>query len=666
MLIRRKTSLISTFFLLGTGATLGAIVEGGVEPGRPWPLPITINLTSSFAEYRAGHLHAGLDIKTYGREGVRCIAIGNGYVSRLRSSPDGYGKAVYLTLDGGEIAVYAHLSEFSPQLERALYEAQKEENRYRVDVYFDRDRFPVKQGDVLAYTGRTGASAPHLHFEFRDGDQNPVNPLSHGWSLEDKQAPGVRGAVWVPLGAESRIDGACRARDVEVQRVGPDTYAVVDTVRIRGPVGVGAHIVDRLNGTSGRLAPYRVELSVDGVMITSVQMERFSYGHTGEVELAYDMERVRRYNRHYLLLFRREGESLWNREFRGGGVIDPARLENGGARAHTAVVRAIDRAGNVSVTMIPFVSDDGGPGAPGSTAGDGGPDGCYFFGDLMSVEKTALVPERGAARASSRDRLQLAFRVDDLPGGTMQLTPAGTGRVFHVFAVHGGESIVGDVASLGAGVSTNERSLYASAFLYLSAWPHEAAPSAELQSIVSPVEVGPTSLVFKRSAGLRMALDGKADGREAVYRLDERKKEWSYNQSRVRGDTVYTSIRSPGVYGVFVDAEAPRIAELSLAKRKSYATGEALPEIVIALVDEGSGIDPDLSEVRLNGERQVARWDGFAKKMFVLLREPVPEGAYEVSVVAVDRAGNRAIRQSRIELSSHSGGIGEETEDNAQ
>jgi hypothetical protein len=315
MFIRRNSCLISGVFLLLVLALWRAAPAPASDPvqARPWPLPIAINLTSSFAEYRAGHLHAGLDIKTYGKEGVPCIAVGDGHISRLRASPDGYGKAVYLTLEGGEIAVYAHLSEFSPALEQALYEEQKKENGYRVDVYFDGDRFPVTEGEVLAYTGRTGASAPHLHFEFRDKDQNPVNPLSHGWTLKDNQAPGIRGVVWIPLDTRSRIDGVCRARDVEVKRTGPGTFVAVDTVHVRGRVGIGAHIVDRLNGTSGKLAPFRVELTVDGVLFTSIEMERFSYGHTGEVELAYDMERVRRSNRHYLLLFRREGESLWNR-----------------------------------------------------------------------------------------------------------------------------------------------------------------------------------------------------------------------------------------------------------------------------------------------------------------------------------------------------------------
>jgi hypothetical protein len=49
--------------------------DASADEPRLWPLGITINLTSSFGEYRSGHLHAGLDIKTHGKEGVPCRAV---------------------------------------------------------------------------------------------------------------------------------------------------------------------------------------------------------------------------------------------------------------------------------------------------------------------------------------------------------------------------------------------------------------------------------------------------------------------------------------------------------------------------------------------------------------------------------------------------------------
>ncbi|UCE08247.1 MAG: M23 family peptidase, partial [bacterium] len=75
-----------------------------------WPTDASQYLTSSFAEYRPGHFHAGIDIKTWGRIGHKVFAIRDGYIMRIGVSPFGYGKVLYQKLDTGVIAVYAHLS----------------------------------------------------------------------------------------------------------------------------------------------------------------------------------------------------------------------------------------------------------------------------------------------------------------------------------------------------------------------------------------------------------------------------------------------------------------------------------------------------------------------------------------------------------------------------
>ncbi len=81
-----------------------------------WPTDAGRVMTSSLGEYRSGHFHMGLDFKTWGREGYRVFAIEDGWISRIKTSPFGYGKALYLQLDDGRLVVYAHLSRFTPRL----------------------------------------------------------------------------------------------------------------------------------------------------------------------------------------------------------------------------------------------------------------------------------------------------------------------------------------------------------------------------------------------------------------------------------------------------------------------------------------------------------------------------------------------------------------------
>ncbi|MEJ2721695.1 MAG: M23 family metallopeptidase, partial [bacterium] len=387
---------------VGPATILGA--GGGGRPPRPWPLDIPIHLSSSFGEYRTGHLHAGVDIRTFGREGVPCRAVGDGWISRLRSSPFGYGQALYLTLDTGETVVYAHLSEFSPPLDSVICAAQQAAGRYRVDIYRDRGEIPVRAGEILGYTGRTGSAAPHLHFEVRDGSQNPVDPLSVGWELEDGECPRIYGVGWVPIAPSARIGGVCAPVYEKLEKIGASRFAARDTIRLEGRVGLSARIVDRLGPSSGKLAPYRVELLVDDRLVAAVELKSFTYEHTREVELAYDMERARAAGLHYLFLFERDGETLWNRFFENGGVIDTDSLTAG---VHTAVVRAIDRGGNISTATLPFAAGARPPVRavqPVEQVAGGELPGCFFLDGLFTVKGDVVAGESPPTRETPEEK----------------------------------------------------------------------------------------------------------------------------------------------------------------------------------------------------------------------------------------------------------------------
>ena len=83
------------------------------------PLDITLVVSGTFAELRSNHFHSGLDLKTKGTEGLSLRTAAAGYVSRIKISRYGYGKALYITHPNGYTTVYAHLQKFSPSIEAA-------------------------------------------------------------------------------------------------------------------------------------------------------------------------------------------------------------------------------------------------------------------------------------------------------------------------------------------------------------------------------------------------------------------------------------------------------------------------------------------------------------------------------------------------------------------
>ena len=149
-----------------------------------------IDLSSGYGDYRSGgRFHVGLDLRTGGQIGAKVYSPVDGHVWRVRMSYRGYGKGLYLKGDDGPIYVFGHLSGFNETIQRAVTDEQFRQKRYFVDLQFPADSIPVKAGQLIAYSGQTGAGGPHLHFEKRTGDNIPLNPFNHGFRLGDRTPP---------------------------------------------------------------------------------------------------------------------------------------------------------------------------------------------------------------------------------------------------------------------------------------------------------------------------------------------------------------------------------------------------------------------------------------------------------------------------------------------
>lgn len=179
------TIIIVALLLSFTFREDSAYPQGYFSP----PVSGVMHLSGTFGELRPGHFHAGIDIK--GSVGDAILAAAEGYVSRVTVSPDGYGKALYLSHPNGYTTVYAHLAHFSPELEAFAKSHQYAEESYSVALQPEDGQFPLKKGDVIGAMGMTGHSfGPHLHFEVRDkeGEIN-INPLNFGLPVSDSQPP---------------------------------------------------------------------------------------------------------------------------------------------------------------------------------------------------------------------------------------------------------------------------------------------------------------------------------------------------------------------------------------------------------------------------------------------------------------------------------------------
>ena len=56
------------------------VINGIQAQNYLWPTNASNYMSSSFCEFREGHYHSGIDIKTWMQEGYECYAIEDGYI----------------------------------------------------------------------------------------------------------------------------------------------------------------------------------------------------------------------------------------------------------------------------------------------------------------------------------------------------------------------------------------------------------------------------------------------------------------------------------------------------------------------------------------------------------------------------------------------------------
>ena len=272
---------------------LFSLVAGAQAPNVPTdyfddPLQVPLVLSGTFGELRSNHFHSGLDIKTQQREGLPVFASAEGFVSRINVAHYGYGKALYIQHPNGYTTVYAHLKNFSPRIEEYIKKLQYQKESYEVEVYPNASELPIERGEIVANSGNTGGSGgPHLHFEIRDGEQRPMNPMMFGIDLEDTRAPIVSGVYVYPSGEESHVNGSAQRQKLRLIPQQDGSFRA-EKIEACGEIGFGINTVDQLNAAPNQNGVYRIETSANGEKLFQANFERFSFAETRHLNQLID------------------------------------------------------------------------------------------------------------------------------------------------------------------------------------------------------------------------------------------------------------------------------------------------------------------------------------------------------------------------------------------
>jgi len=311
------------------------------------PLKIPLVLAGSFGELRAGHFHSGIDIKTQGSIGKKVYAPADGYVSRIKVSPWGYGNALYIKHPNGYTTVYAHLNRYMDTIADLVYAKQYRTKSYAVEIFPKAGSIKIKKGQVIAHTGNSGSSGgPHLHFEIRNSAEEPINPLLFGIKIADHQYPSIR---------KFRIynlfeNGSTKFNEYQITQKGKSVkLKVSDTILIHAdkfyPAVEG---FDRWDAAVNKNGYYKLEYYFDDILFFQFIADKLVFSQKRYINTYIDYAEYKKNKVRFQRSYIEENTKLRNTK----NNIDNGVISLSDDKAHSLKIIAEDFNGQRSILKI--------------------------------------------------------------------------------------------------------------------------------------------------------------------------------------------------------------------------------------------------------------------------------------------------------------------------
>ena len=272
------------------------------------PIDAPFDLSGTFGEFRS-RFHTGIDFKSRGVQGQKVFSIEDGFVSRIEVNNYGYGKVIYIDHSNGYTSVYAHLRNFSPELNNYIKSELYKSKKNSIKKFPKKNEFIISKGSLIGYSGNTGRSfGPHLHFEIRETkNQDAINPLMFNYKYVDQERPIIRGLYII--NEDNSLVKKLPVRK-KISKLNDSTY-ISDIIGYNGKIGVGLDIYDiQYKNLYNQNGIYKVELFIDSILSYSYQMNKIKFSENHFKKIMYDYQSLIERNKKVLKIYTPRNSNL--------------------------------------------------------------------------------------------------------------------------------------------------------------------------------------------------------------------------------------------------------------------------------------------------------------------------------------------------------------------
>lgn len=578
-----------------------SFVAKGQDSIYLWPTNSGKFLSSTFGETRSAHFHAGLDIKTWGREGYKVFASRDGYLSKLIITNQGYGKAIYLKHFDGTYTVYAHLQRFNSEYQAIADSIRINEldYSYTFEQSFEDKKLMVKQGDVIGYTGSTGIGPPHLHFEIRNSLNQPINPLSSNLAVQDTISPVFSSLLIEPLNINSKVFSSYYPSEIKPISVKNDT-TYFDTVFVSGDIGLSANVYDQANQVNNKYAVYDLKLNSNIGNLYHEQINLFDFSDADKMFV----NRVPSPDNN-----RRRFQRLFDQEkYQHPFLIYESKSQNSEFTLYEII--AEDYYGNQAVAIVPVKDDSLNTSKKTPKTSD-----TYWTNDWIVLNDSMVADLQKNEKDILWDRFspQRIISLSDPNHIISRLSPKSSYKIIS---------------------PDYKTTLYIESDTFFDSL--SLVQNFEFHNDSIFLKIGETELVNRKNLFIQIQLPESYQKRSQLnlYQIDD-EGEYGFVDSWVSGTTLNAKIPSLGNFIVLKDSLPPVIREPELV-----TLGNGMQTYTVKTDDNLSGIDFESALFKINGIRGIPEYDYENNSFTFYLPEFYLEPENKIYLEVSDKAGN--------------------------